>query len=91
MTTYLLQPAHVPTPYQSPSNVQPGPTPQPRSRPPNNPNYFPELPELPSVPSDLILPSVPNTNTNTSTDANAPDEIDFEDLNRRFEELKKKK
>lgn len=71
------------------------PTPQPRSRVPNVPNYFPELPELPSVPSDLILPSVPssnNSNTNASgNDANAPDEIDFEDLNRRFEELKKKK
>ncbi|XP_050342897.1 IST1 homolog isoform X2 [Nymphalis io] len=76
----FLQPAHIPTP-------------QPRSKVPPN-NYFPELPELPSVPSDLILPSVPhssNSNASNGTDASAPDEIDFEDLNRRFEELKKKK
>ncbi|XP_046960704.1 IST1 homolog isoform X2 [Vanessa cardui] len=76
----FLQPAHVPTP-------------QPRSKVPPN-NYFPELPELPSVPSDLILPSVPhssNSNASNGNDASAPDEIDFEDLNRRFEELKKKK
>nr|XP_032511392.1 IST1 homolog isoform X2 [Danaus plexippus plexippus] len=76
----FLQPAHVPTP--QPRRVQPT-------------NYFPELPELPSVPSDLILPSVPHSNnsntTNQNNDSSAPDEIDFEDLNRRFEELKKKK
>ncbi|KAJ2946910.1 hypothetical protein O0L34_g16251 [Tuta absoluta] len=67
------------------------PTPQPRTRP-VGPNHFPELPELPNVPSDLILPSVPHSNnSNTSTNTNAPDEIDFDDLNRRFEELKKKK
>ncbi|KAJ0179727.1 hypothetical protein K1T71_004318 [Dendrolimus kikuchii] len=72
------------------------PTPQPRSRVPTQPNHFPELPELPSVPSDLVLPSVPhsnnsNTNQPTSGPGSASDEIDFEDLNRRFEELKKKK
>lgn len=73
------------------------PTPQPRSRVPP-PNHFPELPDLPSIPSDLVLPSVPSSN-NSNTEANQPntgpgsasDEIDFEDLNRRFEELKKKK
>ncbi|KAM3961585.1 increased sodium tolerance 1-like protein [Aphomia sociella] len=74
-------PAHVPTPQ-----------PRPRLQNQNPQNNLPELPELPSVPSDLILPSVPhrndsNTNANNSS---APDEIDFEDLNRRFEELKKK-
>ncbi|XP_045524025.1 IST1 homolog isoform X2 [Pieris brassicae] len=79
----FIQPPNVP----SSSNP---PQPQPRTKPPTN--YFPELPELPSVPSDLILPSVPHSsNSNASNEPNAPDEIDFEDLNRRFEELKKKK
>ncbi|KAL0891921.1 hypothetical protein ABMA27_015167 [Loxostege sticticalis] len=84
-------PSHVPTPQPQ----APQPQPRPRTAPPQNP--FPELPELPSVPSDLILPSVPHSNSNTSnnpssgTTPNAPDEIDFDDLNRRFEELKKKK
>ncbi|XP_072941087.1 IST1 homolog isoform X2 [Epargyreus clarus] len=82
MSNSFLQPAHVP-------NV---PTPQPRSKVPPN-NYFPELPELPSVPSDLVLPSVPHSNNSNTTnqEPGGPDEIDFEDLNRRFEELKKKK
>nr|XP_026490149.1 IST1 homolog isoform X1 [Vanessa tameamea] len=85
-----LPPAYDSIAHDSPAHV---PTPQPRSKVPPN-NYFPELPELPSVPSDLILPSVPhssNSNASNGTDASAPDEIDFEDLNRRFEELKKKK
>lgn len=60
------------------------PTPQPRNRV-TAPNDFPELP---SVPSDLLLPSVPG---NSNTNQGPPDEIDFEDLNRRFEQLKKKK
>ncbi|XP_013137173.1 PREDICTED: IST1 homolog isoform X2 [Papilio polytes] len=81
-----LPPAYDSIAHDMPAHV---PTPQPRSRVPQN--YFPELPELPSVPSDLPLPSVPHSNiTNTSNDS-ATDEIDFEDLNRRFEELKKKK
>ncbi|CAH0728957.1 unnamed protein product, partial [Brenthis ino] len=87
-----LPPAYDSIAHDSPAHNPHVPTPQPRSK---LPNYFPELPELPSVPSDLILPSVPqsnNSNTNTNANnANAPDEIDFEDLNRRFEELKKKK
>ncbi|XP_063361461.1 IST1 homolog [Cydia amplana] len=58
------------------------PTPQPRARPPSS---YPALPELPSVPSDLI--PAPRA----GDDSGAPDEIDFDDLNRRFEELKKKK
>ncbi|XP_023940137.1 IST1 homolog isoform X2 [Bicyclus anynana] len=93
MNNSFLQPSHVPTPYVQPHVPTPhAPTPQPRARPPNATNYFPELPELPSVPSDLILPSVPQSNnSNTTNDGNAPDEIDFDELNRRFEELKKKK
>lgn len=87
-----LPPAYDSIHHDLPAHV---PTPQPRSRAPPS-NYFPELPELPSVPSDLVLPSVPNSNnSNTSNNAaNAPgpsDEIDFDDLNRRFEKLKKKK
>lgn len=88
-----LPPAYDSINHDLPAHV---PTPQPRPRAPQNvrtpQNQFPELPELPSVPSDLILPSVPqsnNSNTNANN-SNAPDEIDFEDLNRRFEELKKK-
>lgn len=86
-----LPPAYDSIAHDSPAHV---PTPQPRNRPPQN-NFFPELPELPSVPSE-VLPSVPNSASNASNNSNAsdptaPDEIDFEDLNRRFEELKKKK
>ncbi|OWR45130.1 IST1 homolog [Danaus plexippus] len=85
-----LPPAYDSIAHDMPAHV---PTPQPRRVQPTN--YFPELPELPSVPSDLILPSVPHSNnsntTNQNNDSSAPDEIDFEDLNRRFEELKKKK
>ncbi|KAL4710445.1 hypothetical protein ACJJTC_008847 [Scirpophaga incertulas] len=70
------------------------PTPTPRSKPPQD--SIPDLPELPSVPTDLGLPSVPHSGSNIAsapgnTPGNASDEIDFEDLNRRFEELKKKK
>jgi vacuolar protein sorting-associated protein IST1 len=41
-----------------------------------------DLPELPSVPSDSFPP--PN-------EAPGNDDIDFDDLTRRFEDLKKKK
>lgn len=86
-----LPPAYDSIHHDLPAHV---PTPQPRSRVPTN--HFPELPELPTVPSDLLLPSVPHSN-NSNTSPNTPtapgntDEIDFDDLNRRFEDLKKKK
>ncbi|XP_050074886.1 IST1 homolog [Anopheles maculipalpis] len=57
------------------------PKPQPRSK------FSPELnfPPLPNVPLDL--PEVPDGDENK----NDNDEIDFDDLSRRFEELKRKK
>ncbi|KAI4464947.1 ist1 family member [Holotrichia oblita] len=54
------------------------PKPLPRSKLPGG--TYPDLPELPSVPSDDAL-SPPANN----------DDIDFDDLTRRFEELKKRK
>uniref|UniRef100_A0A182M0A7 IST1 homolog n=1 Tax=Anopheles culicifacies TaxID=139723 RepID=A0A182M0A7_9DIPT len=57
------------------------PKPQPRSK------FSPELnfPPLPNVPMDL--PEIPDGDENK----NDNDEIDFDDLSRRFEELKRKK
>uniref|UniRef100_A0A8W7P315 IST1 homolog n=1 Tax=Anopheles coluzzii TaxID=1518534 RepID=A0A8W7P315_ANOCL len=57
------------------------PKPQPRSK------FSPELnfPPLPNVPLDL--PDIPDGDENK----NDNDEIDFDDLSRRFEELKRKK
>ncbi|XP_053603102.1 IST1 homolog isoform X2 [Plodia interpunctella] len=81
LSNSFLQPAAAPTPQPRPRQPQPAAPP---------PNPFPELPELPSVPSDLILPSVPHSNNSNTSTSNGPDEIDFDDLNRRFEELKKK-
>lgn len=66
------------------------PKPQPRSKmtPPSSntasTTNLDDLANLPSVPLDL--PDVP-----TSNDGNNDDDIDFDDLSRRFEELKKKK
>ncbi|CAK9253656.1 unnamed protein product [Sphagnum jensenii] len=58
------------------------PTPVPRSSPKSNDT----LPELPAVPTGS-LPDIPTDNVNNSKD----DSIDFEDLTKRFEELKKRK
>lgn len=65
------------------------PKPQPRSKmPPSNSNE--DMPNLPSVPDDL--PNVNDGGSNNSPqNKNNGDEIDFDDLSRRFEELKKKK
>lgn len=62
------------------------PKPQPRSKmlPGNNNNNNPNdsvMPDLPNVPLDL--PDIPDDTNN--------EEIDFDDLSRRFEELKKRK
>ncbi|XP_014644027.1 PREDICTED: IST1 homolog isoform X3 [Ceratotherium simum simum] len=66
--------------------VGPGPKPEASARPPSRPvdtcdNFV--LPELPSVPDTLPTASA-GANTSASED------IDFDDLSRRFEELKKK-
>lgn len=68
------------------------PKPQPRSKlPPSNSDE--DFLNLPNVPSDL--PDVPaggSGGSNTSPkESNDKDDIDFDDLSRRFEELKKGK
>ncbi|XP_035232378.1 IST1 homolog, partial [Stegodyphus dumicola] len=72
-------------PYESvvggkpPFNASPfAPTPQPRTKFPVD-----TLPELPSVPSS-VLPDLGDTN-------NGENDVDFDDLAKRFEELKKRK
>lgn len=75
---FFLQNLNQPKP-QPRSKMSP-PTPPSATAPP--PGTF-DLPNLPNVPSDL--PDVPNS------DGNNDDDIDFDDLSRRFEELKKKK
>ncbi|XP_031620956.1 IST1 homolog isoform X3 [Contarinia nasturtii] len=75
------------------SNLNNTPKPQPRSKmsppPPSAsapPSFNDDLSNLPNVPLDN-LPDVPSS----SEGNNNEDEIDFDDLSRRFEELKKKK
>lgn len=63
------------------------PKPQPRSKMPNNENEDNIFPDLPNVPLDL--PDIPGGGNNNSKPDN--DEIDFDDLAKRFEELKKKR
>uniref|UniRef100_A0A4X2LXG8 IST1 homolog n=1 Tax=Vombatus ursinus TaxID=29139 RepID=A0A4X2LXG8_VOMUR len=66
--------------------VGPGPKPEARARPTlKTPDTFDNfvLPELPSVPDTL-----PTTSAGANTSAS--EDIDFDDLSRRFEELKKK-
>ena len=55
--------------------------------PPSQPSAPPSdnIPYLPNVPSDL--PDIPTDNSNKPDN----DEIDFDDLSRRFENLKKRK
>ncbi|MCL4121438.1 UNVERIFIED_CONTAM: hypothetical protein GTU68_044934, partial [Idotea baltica] len=67
------------------------PKPAPRSKfeaPDTNSNFV--MPDLPNVPD---LPSVPHTPSHGGGGAGADtqDDIDFDDLNKRFENLKKKK
>ncbi|XP_037933598.1 IST1 homolog isoform X2 [Teleopsis dalmanni] len=64
------------------------PKPQPRSKlppaTPSAPPHLPDIPNLPNVPNDL--PDIPCDNEKPEND-----DIDFDDLSRRFENLKKKK
>nr|NP_001261485.1 Ist1, isoform D [Drosophila melanogaster]AGB94180.1 Ist1, isoform D [Drosophila melanogaster] len=68
------------------------PKPQPRSKlPPGNPTLPSappalDFPSLPNVPNDL--PDIPGAGAEKKNDE---DEIDFDDLSRRFENLKKRK
>ncbi|XP_044283843.1 IST1 homolog isoform X3 [Varanus komodoensis] len=70
----------------SAQTLGPSPKPAPRGRPPvpassSGDNFV--LPELPSVPDTLPVASA-------GTSTSASEDIDFDDLSRRFEELKKK-
>lgn len=48
------------------------------------------LPELPAVPSDDVFADLDDRNNAHSTYTNDDNEIDFDDIARRFEELKKR-
>ncbi|XP_022439006.1 IST1 homolog isoform X2 [Delphinapterus leucas] len=82
-----IHPPQIPaTPPSYESIIGPGPKPEASAKPPSRPvdtydNFV--LPELPSVPDTLPTASA-GANTSASED------IDFDDLSRRFEELKKK-
>jgi len=71
-----LPPSYSMLPQDDNKNNMDKPTPQPRTKM----NSYPELPELPSVPSDTV-----------SNNAGVSGDIDFDDLTKRFEALKKKK
>lgn len=66
------------------SNQTPKPLPRAKLTPPDN------LPELPSVPSDVIARDNNNTSGGSVGGGGTSDDIDFDDLARRFEELKKR-
>jgi len=61
------------------------PKPSPRTKFSSSPPLDFDLPDLPSVPVDNLAPSA------GSVTKSEDDDIDFDDLTRRFEELKKKK
>lgn len=74
------KPKPLPRSKLSPNNGGPG-------EQPKNDDGFLDLPELPSVPTDSFPP--PDEALRPGNSAN--DDIDFDDLTRRFEDLKKKK
>jgi len=71
---------------------KPKPAPRGKAQPPGPPDLstldLPDLPELPTVPS--TSPSDPNISSNGRSGRDEND-IDFDDLTKRFEELKKRK
>lgn len=69
-------PYNTTSPEENNQNTNYVPKPQPRSK---INDAYPDLPELPSVPTDNVA------------GGNTKDDIDFDDLTRRFEELKKRK
>ena len=52
------------------------------------PSLGPSLPDLPAVPTSL--PNIPN-NSLPGVNSAGGEDVDFDDLTRRFEDLKKKK
>jgi len=68
------------------NDAKPKPVPRgkmsPPDRKPNNNDMFPELPNVPDDLPDLPEGAAPNVTSSV-------DDIDFDDLNRRFENLKK--
>nr|CAD7201466.1 unnamed protein product [Timema douglasi] len=91
LNTNILQDDSLPPPYSSFSpnlnmpNKKPKPSPRPKITPGENeaPSFM-DLPELPAVPDDSLHPP-------GGVHTDDADEIDFDDLTRRFEDLKKKK
>lgn len=63
------------------------PKPSPRSKFGEGTNAEFNLPDLPTIPD---LPSVPGSNS-VQNPNDTTEDIDFDDLTKRFEELKKKK
>ncbi|NXT22706.1 IST1 protein, partial [Syrrhaptes paradoxus] len=68
--------------FQTGPGPKPEPSPKPRAAAPSTVDNF-VLPELPSVPDTLPTASA-------GANSSASEDIDFDDLSRRFEELKKK-
>ena len=76
------------------------PTPAPRNKtsPGLSPGNDLGLPDLPSIP-DIVLPDIPQDNDSnrrppggsSSSNSNPSNSVDFDDLAKRFEELKKRK
>jgi len=88
-----------PPPYSSfppsPENRQDKSTPKAAPRKLSQGNTLDDLPDLPDLPSVPANPPV-STNSRSGGDPKSSgkppdDEIDFDDLSRRFEELKKRK
>ncbi|NXT54373.1 IST1 protein, partial [Pluvianellus socialis] len=81
-----IHPPPIPATPPTYESVRPGPKPEASSKPKAGaPNAFDNfvLPELPSVPDTLPTASA-------GANSSASEDIDFDDLSRRFEELKKK-
>ncbi|RZF47739.1 hypothetical protein LSTR_LSTR006003 [Laodelphax striatellus] len=99
-TAAVSKPSNIPPPYpggetsttnnladnNKQSNVKPKPLPRSKLNPADT-----ILPELPAVPSDEIIVDRSTSNNNLNQPPPDDNEIDFDDIARRFEELKRKK